>query len=1324
MGASTPSATGKGKMSGDKMTRARVAFALLCGLAVCCSVMYITADAGDNVEGESVLAPAKSVYGIGGPTSVDSTDVQKAGTIFTNTPDGRMRLTDYLTNVEKEIAAEEAARKRDVAAVRAQMDRNFAFNQAARKKLKKALLHKMAVNAKKAKDDLARAMRYVQYRFHKAAVLANRRNRANIHRSKLIRARVARDKAHAAHQLRIAVKAQQRSMAAYKSEINARIAQTNKHVAVNAAQIKEDAKAARKALEGAVNVFDKKVANARAEAAAGRSKLAAQLAAQDKATRQWANNRLKVVVAKTAAHFRRVRAKMAEDRHHADIALKSATSRMTASLNAFKALNDRNFAKTVRNIAAAKEEAKARVHAARSEFKTKINLLRATVKQQVAKTNARITQLSGVVNKNKLEQAKINANVNAEMDRMIKIGNKRYKEHLKKEAELKKLIDSNKAATDARLKAMADHYATELDKVRATMKKNRAHATHMLAKENGKLYAAIAKGQKAQMKINGKLATQTRNARLDIQDELRSAKDGFSKRMAALHGNIVKNDKKFEGKMDKLAGVVRANAVRNAKGRSQLAAIMKANKMSLRAAVAGAVHKGEVRMMGAEMKLKDMNKKTKASLNMRITSEVSKLAKDSAAQIENLRLSSKKARAEMRRELLYAVRSAAAEAKKNLAAAVAMAKVAFAAANAKEAAAASKNAAGRAALARSIAASKKAAKRQLADAFGSMNRSLLALKVENSKKIKKTNKKVTAYADALAKEAKDVDAAMKANMAAMKAKIAAARRKTKAATNAANAKSAAGFRAALKAVSGALKAAQKRASNKFGKLYRDMAKQRASADADLSGAVKNINDGIAKQAAPADSRFSKTVKNIAIARTVASVKDQETRLSGEIAVVSGEVARNRAIQLRVNRRTNAELARITKLSNLRHSASIRARGKLRALLDENKRAASEEVNALNKLFVNKLSKIRRRAASDRIEAARDLTTASQRLYAKLANIQLKAACENKSNAAAIASYGKKSAAAIRTAKTSLNARLNTLGNVIAANSRKVEAGFEVLTGVIRSHRTAGALDRKLIRQQTKSMGQDMQKAISRAIMIGEAKARRVADRARGNLAREKRAMLVEISERVENAADNLFKTIQGSHKQIADNYLSLKAYAVTAGDKLKEYVIKGKGKNLSSLGDLLSTVAGLSHVKAVKAEGVGAGASKVPAIFTAKNIKVDNSVNKINGLVNEYSGVTNAVRARWPMGLGKYLLLKLEESMLGKGALQVDKVSNHAGNFVFLNGRAVGLSNKLNDFESLAVRMGHYEATLAKLTAALAGRKRKPAGKKPYRVGPPEWPGN
>merc|ERR1711975_36057 len=466
--------------------------------------------------------------------------------------------------------------------------------------------------------------------------------------------------------------------------------------------------------------------------------------------------------------------------------------------------------------------------------------------QQVAKTNARVTQLTGVVNKNKLEQAKINANVHAEMDRMIKIGNKRYKEHLKKDAELKKLIDSNKAATDARLKAMADHYATELDKVRATMKKNRAHATHMLAKETGKLYAAIAKSEKAQMKINGKLATQTRNARLDIADELRAAKADFSKRMAALHSNIVRNDKKFEGKMDKLAGIVRANAVKNARGRAQLKSIMDANKKMLHADVEEAVHKGEVRMMKAEQKLKDMNKKTKASLNMRITSEVSKLAKESAAQIENLRLSSKKARSEMRRELLYAVRSAAAEAKKNLATAVSVAKVAFSHANAQERAAAKKSAADRAKIARSIEKNKAAAKRQLKDAVASMNRSFLALKVETAKKIKKSNHKVTAYADALSKEAKDVDNLMKANTNALLAKIARSKASTSKAISKAGAKSAAVWNLGLKGVKLALKAARAHATNKFGKLYRDMSKERSRADTALSASVKQINDGIAK----------------------------------------------------------------------------------------------------------------------------------------------------------------------------------------------------------------------------------------------------------------------------------------------------------------------------------------------------------------------------------------------------------------------------------------------------------------------------------------------
>merc|ERR1712093_427390 len=430
----------------------------------------------------------------------------------------------------------------------------------------------------------------------------------------------------------------------------------------------------------------------------------------------------------------------------------------------------------------------------------------------------------------------------------------------------------------------------------------------------------------------------------------------------------------------------------------------------------------------------------------------------------------------------------------------------------------------------------------------------------------------------------------------------------------------------------------------------------------------------------------------AMVRVTSEVKDQETRLSGEIAVVSGEVVSNRAAQMRVNRRTNGELKRITKLANDRRSASIRARGKLRKLLDENKKAASAEVQALTRSTRRAINAVRSQAARNAQDAAKDLTRATKKLYGKLAGVQRKTMMMNKRNSARIAAYSARSRAALYSAKRQFGARLSTLTNTVTANNRKTES---LLAG----------LTKKLVR----------------SIQMGEARAKKAADRAREHLASTKRSVLIEISECVERTADKLFKTIQGNHKKIADNYLSLKANAATCADKLKEYVAKGKGRNLSSLGDLLNSVTALAPVRAGKAEGIGAGASKLQPIFGGKTIKVDNAPTKINALVDEYMGVVTAVRRRWPMGIGKYLLMRTESSMQGKGVLQVDKVANKAGNWVFVNGRAVGLSSKLNDFETLAVHMGQYEATLAKMTSKMTTKKKK---KGPAYVKPPEWRGD
>merc|ERR1719359_1714052 len=158
--------------------------------------------------------------------------------------------------------------------------------------------------------------------------------------------------------------------------------------------------------------------------------------------------------------------------------------------------------------------------------------------------------------------------------------------------------------------------------------------------------------------------------------------------------------------------------------------------------------------------------------------------------------------------MLYAVRSAAAQAKKNLAAVVRMTKGKFSALEKAEAAAAKKSAGARAAIAAKLAASKKTATRALTDAVSGLNRAMIALKSETQGKIKKTNKSLDSYAKRMSKNAAAVDAAMKANVNALTSKINAARK-------AANSKSAARAAHVLKALKASMVKARAASKTKF-----------------------------------------------------------------------------------------------------------------------------------------------------------------------------------------------------------------------------------------------------------------------------------------------------------------------------------------------------------------------------------------------------------------------------------------------------------------------------------------------------------------------------
>merc|ERR1711959_412317 len=1006
-------------------------------------------------------------------------------------------------------------------------------------------------------------MRRVQRQFAAHAELANKRNKATIARSNKTREIMRKNKREAANNLKMAVQNQQRALSALASATNAKIKQTTKQ--------------ARKDLEKAMNRFDHKMANVGEQAKKGRSKLAAQAAAQDKAFRNFANNKIRAIAASTAAQFRAVRAQMAKDRHHADMMLKAASSRMDAALSAKKALQDKRFAKTVKDISDAKKEAAARVNAAKSEFKVGLLHLGATVRHQVSKLNSRVTTLQHTVTRNKLEQAKVNRNVHAELLRMVKLGNKRYNEHIKKDKELKTLMAKNKADTLRKMKRMADSFTMAISKIRKTMKKDRRRNAHALKNATNKLYATLAKNAEMQAAANKHLAAATRRARLDAMDALRNARSNFAERLGQMHTVAVRVAKKQQHRINKLAGVVTANAVKDAKGRAMLKSMQRSNKRDINHAISACIHKGEQRAVALEKKMKNINKKTRAALSAKVSTMISALRKRTAKSIYALNLETKAARAEMRKEIIYAVKSAAAEAKKNLKASVQWANGRFAALNTLLSSNAKSNAAARKKLSDQVAAERARATAVIGNAVAAQNRALLALKSETAKKIKKTNRRITSYAGQMAANARAVAAQMKSDVSALQARIAAAKRSASAHLAGANAASIARYTASLNQINKSLAAAKKHSNNRFGKAYQQMAADRKSADTKMAAAVRNLNDKIAERAALSDVRFSKTVKNIKEVRNkataavgfarremttnivalTASIKQSESRMVGEIRVVSGEVASNRATQVRINRRVNKELGFIVKTANLRHSQSKRARGKLRAILNANKAAAAEETGALAKRTRFALAMLRGKQASFRLAAAKDLTAASKRLHLRI-------------NAASKAAQG------------AWKAKLNTLVNLVSSNNKKYENGLRRITGVVHSWKKSAGKDRALMRAQTEAMNKDLTSKIARAVQIGEARAKAVEDRANENIKVAKRGLQTLASEKIEAMANKVFK------------------------------LAKGKGRGLGSIGDLLKTVGSRAHVKVGKDEGVGAGAGKIPLIFSSKHVKVANPVNKIN----------------------------------------------------------------------------------------------------------------
>merc|ERR1712057_83913 len=105
-------------------------------------------------------------------------------------------------------------------------------------------------------------------------------------------------------------------------------------------------------------------------------------------------------------------------------------------------------------------------------------------------------------------------------------------------------------------------------------------------------------------------------------------------------------------------------------------------------------------------------------------------------------------------------------------------------------------------------------------------------------------------------------------------------------------------------------------------------------------------------------------------------------------------------------------------------------------------------------------------------------------------------------------------------------------NLMTMNQKKYERGLKRVTGLSRSWKKSSKKDLVLLKEQTDAM-----KAEATAL---------------ANMKKSKKALSTFAASTIERMANGVFKTILGGRHKVADNYLSLKAYAATGKDAITD----------------------------------------------------------------------------------------------------------------------------------------------------------------------------
>jgi hypothetical protein len=1211
--------------------------------------------------------------------------------ITVKTANGVVQLQNYLKKVEGQLAQEAIARQAGLAEMKGLVEKYKQYNEGARKKLEKALRAKMEINAKAAKDSVVAAMKSASEALAKEANASTKRAKLAAEDRAKIRKELSAERSKAEENLKLAVASWTKSQAALASETNAKITKLNKHVAANAALIKANAAAAQNGINKLTAGFTKQLEAAKADTSKSITALGATVAAANQRTRQWVQSKVGALVALEAARFQRERERMADRRHVMDLQLTHSAARLQACLNAARALQDPSFARTVKNIDSVKASAQRLAGAAATEFKMSIAALGAVVRQQTAELDIAKGEAQGAMPKGVLLGAKVNEVTLAELKRLIHVAGGKYTALKRGNKELRKLLHQKKAVTSADLTHMAQGFHEQLEALRSAASKSTQPESTKAADAAFRLYMTLARLLKIADSGN---SLSSAHKKQKAEDEAYFL-EHFST-LAKAHAESVK---RMSDSVAHRAGLIRKDALASRQGRELLRTQRMANRAEVKQALLDALRAGERRGQ--------KNAKGLKSIHLRVCAKMGRMVRKAYLNLLSVSLRNKDERSEMRDALHEAMRFAVEVATSNLEVAI------------RTAVTTSRNIVTHRNLDKH-----KGASVLVSDAVSGLQRALLVL-TESQIKTKDTDKSVTAASEAMKKVVLKVKSKMPLLVATALEKV--------------SQKQSVNSKAVAKVLRQMLTAALQQADARYTEVYLQMAKDRSVSEKKLYKdaiglgrahllhlAMASVQDASPEKLARVQEDLKRATKAFrgSMISLMAKVRAIESRLIGEGAVVSGEAISHTKSKIRVNRRVTISVGRLVNLA-VQKLTSKKSKAKEPAVLTEDRRVEAANLLAKEAVATKKgVDQHHESVEVSRVELARGVSLGTRSYYTQLAMSQHK-----HSQPALVLegrhAYLKETVTShhVKAAQQRMDNEITMLTNGILADAPLTLQKLQKITGL--STRTAAATDteKTCVKQLQGAMQDDLVSAAVAAVTLGEAQAKQEDDRLRARLTIHRQELQEILSQKVERAADQAFQAANSGRELLARNYLSLKTYIAEAQPKFQD-VLAGEGgtKVMSSLADVLMSISARVGAKLPPSFGGFLGADKMPSLFGGKGVATHAKAGVEEALAGEYARVISEARLRWPGGIGKYILGKLEASMQKrKGVLLTQRDLD--GPMVYIDGDAIGLSGQVNMLKDLGVRLHHFQLRMQKLSYGDKVKPTLPLSGKPQ-VPPPEWKGD